>query len=340
MYKNKKSSNNQYSNKSKTGNGIKKNINYNSTDVKSDIVDYLYNCLDIGKYKYRLLKTFNDLKELKEIEHHVSPNFSGKNSFIIFKKFKKGYYSILVDRKTLKYNKSSLDLKNVRFIPLNIKARAGIYDGTIIDGKLIKIENGKSVFMITDVFLLEGKNLTEDKIENKLINIKIYLDQNVRINKNLSKITFDINKLYNYDQIKEMVIEHKNHPSYNMYGIIFYPKKSGVTILFNDLDYVNKPINCNDASVYVQLKKGDYPDVYETFILNDDNKLARAGIAYIPTLKLSQYCDQVFSSIKDNSPVIFKCIFNSDYQKWLPIEKIDGITKPDTLKRVQKILSS
>jgi hypothetical protein len=125
-----------------------------------------------------------------------------------------------------------------------------------------------------------------------------------------------------------------------MYSIIFFPKKSGMTIIFNDLDLVDEPTNCNDYSVYVQLKKGDYPDVYDTFILNDDNKLARAGIAYIPTLKLSQYCDQVFSSVKDNSPVIFKCKYNSDYQKWLPIEKVDGVSKPDTLKKVREILSN
>jgi hypothetical protein len=186
----------------------KKNIDFNSTNVKNDIVDYLYNCVDLSKYKYNLLKTFDDLKTLKETEHHVSPNFSGKNGFIIFKKFKGRFYSILVDQKTLKYNKSSLDLKSVRFIPLNVKARVGIYDGTILDGKLIKVKNGKSVFMITDVFYLEGKDLTEDNIENKLINIKIYLDQNVRVDKKLSKITFDINKLYNYDQIRDMITDH------------------------------------------------------------------------------------------------------------------------------------
>lgn len=322
-----------------TNKNNKKNIDYNSFEVKTDIINYLYNCIDISKYKYQLLKTFDDLKKLKSDEHYVSPNFSGKNSFIIFKKFKKGYYSILLDRKTLKYNKSTLDINNIRFIPLNIKARMDIYNGTILDGKLIK-RNNKSVFLITDIFYLEGKDLTEDKIENKLINIKIYLDNNIKIDNKLSKITFDINKLYNYNQISEMITENKNHKTYNMYGIIFYPKKSGITILFNDLDSTDEPTNCNNSYVHIQLKKGDYPDVYETFILNDNNKLARVGIAYIPTLKLSQYCDQVFSSIKDNSPVIFKCKFNNDFQKWLPIEKVDNITKPDILDKIKQIIAN
>lgn len=347
MYNKKESCNFSAQNKShnynKRKSNIQKNADYDSTEIKSDVIDYLYNCIDVSRYKYRLLRTFDDLKSLKEIEHLVSPNFSGKNGFIIFKKFKKGFFSILIDRKTLKYNKSTLDLNSVRFIPLNIKARVDIYNGTILDGKLIKIDNGKSIFLITDVFYLEGKDMTEDKIENKLINIKSYLDKYIKVDKKMSKITFDINKLYNYNQITEMVMDNKNHSVYNMYGIIFYPPKSGITILFNDLEEINtvtESTDHNNTYAHIQLKKRDLPDVYDTYILNDDDKLAKTGIAYIPTLKLSRYCCQVFSSVSNNSPIIFKSIFNTDYQKWLPIEKIDNITKPDTLKRVRELLAT
>lgn len=321
-------------NKNSQTNGIQKNINYNSIDVKSDIIDYLYTSIDINKHKYYLLRTFDDLKQLKQTEHHVSPNFSGKNCFIIFKKIKKVYYSIIVDRQTLKYNKVFVDLKNVKFIPFNVKAKISIYNGTILDCKRIKINDNQYVLLITDVFYLEGKDITSEYIKEKLDKIKIYLDQNIKLP---YKFTFDVNKLYDYNRIKDIVNENKNNKLYNIYGIIFYPKKSGMTLLFNDLNLEED--EKNDNTIFnIQLKKGNYPDVYDTFILNEDNKLAKSGIAYIPTLKLSQYCEKIFLSLNDK-PIIFKCKYNNDYQKWEPIENVDNITKPDTIQKIKKYCS-
>ena len=306
-----------------------KNIDYNSKDIKSYIINYLYNCINISKYKYELINNFNDIQPLKDEIHHVSPNFSGKNNFIVFLKINKNFYSILVDRTTLKYNKNNLNFDKVKFFPLNVKAKQNIYDGTILDGKLIKTKTNKLIFLITDVFILEGKNMLEDKLENKLINIKIYLEKNIKID-NFCKITFDINKLYKYNDIHNIIKENKNHELYNLYGIIFYPKKSGITKIFNNIELVSD----KDKYAYIQLKKKDLPDVYDTFILNDD-KLNNTGIAYIPTIELSQYCSQVFSY---NHSIIFKCKWNNKFDKWEPIEKANNISKPDTLDKIKKFL--
>lgn len=310
-----------------------KNIDYNSKDIKSYIIDYLYDCLNISKYKYEIINSFDDIKQLQDDIHNVSPNFSGRNHFIIFLKINKNFYSILVDRTTLKYNKNNLDFDKVKFSPLNIKAKQNIYNGTIFDGKLIKTKENKLVFLITDVFILEGKNLLEDKIENKLINIKIYLDNNIKID-DFCKITFDINKLYKYKDIRNMINENKCHPKYNLYGIIFYPQKSGITKIYNNIYSDNEEEEKDNKYALIQLKKKDLPDVYDTLILQN-NELYSTGIAYIPTIELSKYCSQVFSH---NNSLIFKCKYNNKFDKWEPIEKANNVSKPDSLDKIKKIL--
>ena len=42
----------------------------------------------------------------------------------------------------------------------------------------------------------------------------------------------------------------------------------------------------------------------------------RIGIAHIPNLKISRYCQNVF---KNGDNIIFKCIYNNDYNKWIPL---------------------
>jgi hypothetical protein len=326
-------------NNNNNNNNNNKNNNYNSNEVKTSIIDYLYNSINLIDYKYKLLQSIDDLKFLKENKHFVSPNFSGKNGFIIFKKIKNDFFSVMIDKKTLKYNKTFMDINNIKLIPLNIKAKASIYDGTIFDGKLIKIDNNKQIFQITDVLFLEGQNLLSETIDNKLINIKAYLDKNIKID-NTSKITFDINKLFSYDHIKTIILEGKQHPTYNMYGIIFYPYKSGVTILFNDIEFKNDIKVLDNKCAAILFKKDFRPDVYETYILNDNKKLCKCGIAYISTMKISKYCDNLFTTNINNTPMVFKCVFNMEYKKWEPVEHLENVTKPDTIQRIREIITT
>lgn len=314
----------------------KKNVNYNVDEVKQKLVDYLYSCLDMSKYKYTILKTKSDLNILRETDHHVSPNFSGKNGFVVFKKINDIYYSILIDRKTLKYNKFHIKIKNVNVIPVSIKARANIYDGTIFDGKLININRGsEKIFMITDVFYLEGNDLTYDNLEDKLDNIKTYLKKHTKPS---HKMSFEINKLYAYDDINKIV---KMDTPYNIYGIIFYPKISGITHLFNNIhkkNSVKSKTNLEkNTHAHIQFRKRDLPDVYDTYILGDNNKFLKNGIAYIPTIKMSRYCKSIFNEFKNNM-LIFKCIYNNMFNKWEPIEIANGVEYPDTLENIKKLI--
>jgi len=44
-------------------------------EVKSKVIDYLYNTLNLSKYRYVMLNNIQKLEFLKENEHYVSPNY-------------------------------------------------------------------------------------------------------------------------------------------------------------------------------------------------------------------------------------------------------------------------
>lgn len=324
-----------------------KNIDINTLQVKSDIVDYLYNSIEINKYRYILLQNFNELKKLKENKYHVSPNFSGKNFVMIFVRIGENYYSVMIERKTLKYNKSYLNVDDVKILPIKIKANINIYKGTILDGKFIHTTNNKKVFYITDVYYLEGEDMTREPIENKMINIESYIEKSIKIDEKFSKFTFDTNKLYSYDDIQNIINTEVDNKLYKMYGIIFYPEISGTTILFNNIftkddrdnkdnSVVNTQVKSED-NIYIQLRKTDLTDVYETYILDDNDALVKNGVAYIPTMDCSKKCDKVFT---DKQTAIFSCKYYDNFKKWCPIEEVSNIDKPDNLTKIKSYFAS
>ena len=53
------------------------------------------------------------------------------------------YYSYLVDRRSISYNKNTLKKESVRFTEIKLSVDIKFYDGTIIDGILIDNDNGR-----------------------------------------------------------------------------------------------------------------------------------------------------------------------------------------------------
>ena len=49
----------------------------NDIKIKKKIIEYLFNAINLSKYRYTFLNNINRLKFLKENEHFVSPNFHG-----------------------------------------------------------------------------------------------------------------------------------------------------------------------------------------------------------------------------------------------------------------------
>jgi hypothetical protein len=312
--------------------------------LRTDIIDFIYNKLeDLHKFSYSILNNVSKLKFLKNNEHFLSPNFKGLNYFIIFTIINNNKYCIALDRRKLSYSKDQIDIKNLNIFILEVTDISNeIYKNTIFDGKLIN----NSIFLIQDCYYLMGNNMLNINLNEKIHQ----LNENIINNINIKNFDFKLNKLYLYENLEEL-INNLSKLSYSNNGLIFFPKKSGINILFlekqsnknkesyaiispipennynsNDIifNYTNflksreySYENMNNIKI-LSLIKTDIPDVYNIYnnineLPNETNKL---GIALIPNLKISHMCN---SLIKNFDPIKFKCCFSEKFKKWIPI---------------------
>ena len=127
--------------------------------------------------------------------------------------------------------------------------------------------------------------------------------------------------------------------------LIFYPKISGIVVLYIDKkiekinieskqeesivnrsfdiiynfkDFLNSRTYSYEKELKKKIlfiKKTDIPDVYNLYEKKDNPKI---GIAHIPNLKISHYCLKNIG----NELVSCNCVFSNKFQKWIPLNII------------------
>ena len=236
-------------------------------NVKNVVLDYLYNKIEVADHKYVLIKNIGDVYELKNRKYYVSGNSCGINSFLIFMKKDNNYYSYLVDRRSISYNRNTLKKSSVRFTEIKLAVDLKLYEGTIIDGILIDNDNNKIIskgetkfskmmFMISDVFTFCGKSLLSMNYKKKMFTIGTMLTEYIdKINSN--NIELYVSRPFEINQTSDLFAEFINPYSkiYNIKGLTFYPENSGSKIIYlfdkqddkikNDLVNRNVTINSN-----------------------------------------------------------------------------------------------
>ena len=311
----------------------------NDLDFKNKIIDYLFNTIDISKYRYNLLDSTQQLNFLKLNEHYVSPNFKGYNYLLIFHRYNNQPYCAAVDRKNLSYHRDKVDIKKVPIFKIKIMTSQSIFRGTIMDCKLIK-----NNMIIKDCFQVMGNTL----IEMDMIEKMTYLDS-IIINQfqkdYCSNFKLKINKLYRYNMINEVITNIIPKCNFEIQGLIFFPKQSGVSIIFVEksgqqseakVEITNNTVDLNASYHMIHdlknfllsreysyetngkkknllVKKTIISDVYDLYDTSSNDE--KVGIAHIPNIKISQYC---YENIKDES--ICQCIFSKDFNKWIPLK--------------------
>lgn len=207
------------------------NSKFGVDQLKEQLVNYIFNVVDLSRFKYELLQFDNELHQLVEKKYFISANFSGSNCLLIFTKIKDTYHSCLIDRKTLCYNRQKININEVNTFPVNLKLDREIYNGTIFDG--IFVQGKKKTFVITDVYFFKGQDFTMSKIDSKLLTIFSYLNSNYTENEKTNNIILTVNKLYPLCDIEKLV-EHEipKMKDFFVRGIAFYPEKSGTKLIY------------------------------------------------------------------------------------------------------------
>lgn len=308
-------------------------------DMAKEIINYLYSTIDLSKFKYKIIEYESDLLNLTKQKHYVSANFNGNNCLLIFTKIKDNYYSLMVDRKTLTYSINQIKLNSIKMYPVNIRLDNSIYDGTIIDGIFVLNKKSKSkVFIITDVYYFRGKNMMDDNIQHKFMNVTTYLENNFKHDDKMNNLILTINKLYEPTNINKLVDDMERSKGYDFRGYVFYPDKSGTKLIFlnTDEDEVHTIENVKqnikeitdqgskkenmemskrkkkfkyvcklDGPIYstLEIRKTDFPDVYYVYCA-DKEIINNKNMIKIKKLGIALIPDK-------NTSVICKNILNS-----------------------------
>ena len=291
----------------------------------------------MSNFDYKKLEYEEDLIMLTKNKYYVSANFNGSNCLLVFTKVVDKYLSFLIDRKTLKFNKSKLSINDVKIIKVVVRLDESIYNDTIFDGTLISSDDKKK-FMISDCYYFRGKNMMTTKIQHKIQEMREYLKY-TNIRNRTNSIELQLNVIYPIEKTKEFTTT--NIPStkdYIIRGLVFYPEISGTKLLFmfnsnkKDLGGVTKPKKKQEMKFVIteplyatfDMKRTEFPDVFKLYLSefvkeNQKNllKSKKMGIAWIPTMECSQLCSKI---LENKTNALVKCKYIPSENKWQPIE--------------------
>ncbi len=358
----------EYKKSYRFGNGDSTIIN--DVGLKNKIIDFIFNSYDLSKYRYNMLTSLQKLEFLKENEHYVTPNFYGYNYLLIFMTINDNKYCVAVEKKGLSYHRNQIDVSRINMYKLLVHANQAIFRGTVFDTKLISISKDdkkssdenlaitssnknlskpdnrfykvKYYMLIKDCYYLMGNQFLDLEMKSKMNHIDnlIKTQFGERPSKNF---VFKINKLSSYSELSNLIKKVIPNCSIKCQGLIFYPKYSGINIVYLDkqqekieissnnnkeiesksLDLITNMVEYLKARTYsyekggkskkLWLKVTEIPDVYDIFEKNSvDSKL---GIAHVPNLRISHMCkENINSSLKS-----FECVYDKNFKKWIPI---------------------
>ena len=140
----------------------------NKDILNKQLIGSIFSQQDISNFKYEIIQYESDLSKLLLKKFFTSINFCGTSSLLVFTKLNNKHYCFTVERQTLSYNFNKIDYSKVKIDMRNLRLDYDIYQGTILDGILVKTSNKDDLFIISDVYTFRGINYTKTRLDDKL----------------------------------------------------------------------------------------------------------------------------------------------------------------------------
>ena len=165
---------------------------------------------------------------------------------------------------------------------------------------------------------------------------------NTQFTNSCKNFLIKVNRLYNYDDIDNIVNEVIPKCDIDILGLVFFPKYSGITTIFiekkqDKIDIENNTEKVSNESYHLirniveflsqrkysyeegkttklYIKKTEITDVYNLY--DEDTKV---GIAHVPNMKTSLMLQK--NVITDDRYKV-KCVFNKKFNKYIPLNLI------------------
>lgn len=198
--------------------------------------------------KESLYKNINtDLVEnLKKTPHTIFVKSSGIQHYIFITKFNKKRICVVVDKNFT----NGVYIVRMRFNPLS-------HNDTLIEGELIKDNNSQWIFLISDMYILNGQ-FTGKHIYDRYNKIYQMLTTSYKKDKILDPFTFQVKRLFKYSDIPKLnqFIGKLTYPIKTIIFKSFYINNQSYGIPYNSSDYTN--ISVDKTNLNVKYDKFDY----------------------------------------------------------------------------------
>jgi hypothetical protein len=289
--------------------------NIKSNEVKTDIleeIDKKYNVKIIQKHFFRL--TEESVTHIIATPHVVSIRSNGNPYFLYFTKYDDKEIIYFIDKKI------HPTYQLPRIIIVKGLFDENLFNGTLIDGEMVCCYNKKWVFLISDIIAYKGEHLIKFQLPERLTILNNMLDNEYTADNPMDICKYRIKPYYNLCVDTLETIQSFKFP-FSVRGIYFWaynfkykPKLMNIddTVIQtvsiktkDNPDFALKPDNIKSVI------KTDLPDIYK---VKEDNKYLS-----IQTILQSHMLRNAFKDSNLNFTKSFKCEYNSEFDKWIPL---------------------
>ncbi len=324
-------------------------FNIKTSETKDAILQDLYNLygIKIIQKHYHKVDEHN-IKHLKHNPHLLCLRFNGNPYFIYFTLHNDIPIIYLIDKKI------HPGYQKPRILLLRGLFEEKLFKNTLIDGEMVKCNDGKWIFLINDIIVYEGKHLkniifperlkilynllktqhTPDKIidvcDFKIKTFYYPFKESIEALTDISKKlnytsrgiylwSYDLKykpKLYNFneDNIISVVRKVKDETEFQVL------KKPVDNTINEEIPKISLDIINDNETRIMWITQTDYPDVYNLY--DQENLLIskKIGIALIPNILTSKMIRLSFKNKNSVTLLKVKCLYNNTFNKWYPVE--------------------
>lgn len=263
-----------------------------NNNIKQIIINFIYqNLRPYSNFMNHELIEKTDLNNMTTDNYIIQYKYNGEPSFLLFYRNKDRYYSCIINKKYLLNDPKDIIIDSIHLIPFDITLELKIYEGSIFDGVYYSNKEKKiNMFYVNDIFKFRGENKFRDNINNKFIELGIYLShfkQNKIIISKHDKLQ-NINNFYNSTKSNNLIS-----------GICFYPFISGTSYVYS---FKRKQAQ--------QINKSKQP-VIKSFVQHKQNKIYKLKTEILKSKEEIKFNFEVRNQTNNKS--LFDIYINNEF---------------------------
>lgn len=273
--------------------------NINDNKVKGQLINYLETKYGIHAVArdYNIINP-NTLRIVSFHQHILTPYSNGNPYLLYLTKIDNINCCIYIDKKL----KDGYTYPKMHCVKYRFNDDIFVND-TILSGELVKDNERRWIFLIDNILLYKGQNMTEKNIISKFEIIYNMMATEYKYDKYLEICPLQVKKLFLYKDVRKMVNDFIPNLSYTCKGIVFYTlnnKCSNFAFLMpRDAQFqIKSPDEIND------IIQQAYPKLWQTKHSIPNEIIPEQPQHQPPNISIPTANDDII----DNEHVVFKVL--------------------------------